>query len=619
MNNTGRNEPCPCGSQKKYKQCCLKSTIPQSTIPQNIAPAIESLQTAMKLQQAGHLRQAEVIYHQILQATPNHPDAMHLLGLLARQEGNHALAVELIEKAARANPVAPVYYNLGNAYQSLGELGKAINSFRKALSINPNYVAALNNLGIALQRQGDLEGAFNCFQMALSLQPNQAELLSNFGDALRQNNQTDKAVECLKTAITLDPHLPSAHLNLGKALDDMGQQEDAIRCIEQALTLNPNHVESLLALARIYADQGQFTRAKEYVDHTLRLSPNNFEAWASLAFFKKMTPNDNAWAQQALSLLGSSSNSAECVLLNYALGKYFDETQQHELAFHHYSLANQAQKARNETFDQTNHHNFVSKIIEANTSESVRHHNSGSNISSRPVFIVGMPRSGTSLMEQILASHHDVFGAGELHFWVRRATENHDSMSTWHENSALLSNLTKEFEFEMNRRSATSSRFVDKMPANFLHLGLIHAAFPQARFIHMLRNPIDTCLSIYFQSFSEQHTYATDLNELAFYFREYQRLMDHWRAILPAEIFLEVSYEELIENPEGWGREAIKFIGLEWDKNCLRFHNTDRKVGTASNWQVRQPIYSTSKSRWLKYQPFIAPLLSLLEDEHQIS
>ncbi len=609
MLSTGRNNPCPCGSQKKYKQCCLKSDARE-----HISDSITNqLRTALQLQQSGNIRQAEAIYHQVLQSSPNHPDALHLLGLLARQEGNYQQAVDLIAKAAKINPVAPVYFNLGNAYQSLDDMENAIDSFRKALSIKPDYVAALNNLGIALQRHGDLEGAFSSFQMALSLQPNQAELLSNFGDVLRLNNQTHQARECLERSVTLAPTLPNAHLNLGKTLDDMGQTSDAIKCIEHALTLNPDHLDSLLALARIYADAGQFTRAQEYVGHILRLSPNNLEAWASLAFFKKMTLNDYAWAQQALLLLNIHPHSIDCIFLNYALGKYFDETQQYSRAFHHYSLANQAQKARNKTFDREPHHNSVNEIIRANTKASVRHHNSGANTSPRPIFIVGMPRSGTSLMEQILASHHDVFGAGELHFWVRKATENYASMSVWHESTDLLADLSKEFECEMNRRTEASLRFVDKMPANFLNLGLIHAAYPNARIIHMQRNPIDTCLSIYFQSFSEQHTYATDLDALAFYYQEYQRLMDHWRAILPTEIFLEVSYEELIENPEGWGRKAIEFIGLEWDENCLRFHDTDRKVGTASNWQVRQPIYSTSKSRWLKYQPFIAPLLSLLE------
>jgi hypothetical protein len=185
-------------------------------------------------------------------------------------------------------------------------------------------------------------------------------------------------------------------------------------------------------------------------------------------------------------------------------------------------------------------------------------------------------------------------------------------MSSWHRDTPLLQDIAAQCEAELQRHSATALRVVDKMPGNFMHLGLIHAVFPQARILHTQRNPVDTCLSIYFQNLSSEHTYANDLDDLAFYYREYHRLMAHWRAVLPPETFLDVPYEGVVEDQEGWSRRILDFIGLEWNERCLNFHETERKVGTASNWQVRQKIYKTSKERWRNYEKFLGPLLDAL-------
>ena len=230
-----------------------------------------------------------------------------------------------------------------------------------------------------------------------------------------------------------------------------------------------------------------------------------------------------------------------------------------------------------------------------------------------------MPRSGTSLTEQILASHPDVFGAGELRFWGEFwEAQNAGHSSAWHpaeNDDALLREAAAQYEAELQRHSSTALRVVDKMPENFKHLGLIHAAFPNARILHTRRNPVDTCLSIHFQDFNNRLAYATDLDDLAFYYREYHRLMAHWRKVLPPEVFMDVPYEALVEDQEGWSRRIIEFTGLEWDERCLSFHETERRVGTASNWQVRQKIYKTSKERWRNYERHVGPLLPLLELE----
>ncbi len=224
-----------------------------------------------------------------------------------------------------------------------------------------------------------------------------------------------------------------------------------------------------------------------------------------------------------------------------------------------------------------------------------------------------MPRSGTSLIEQIIASHPLAFGAGELTFWPTAGITCEPYLSNVKLNEKLSVELAKGYLEKLHQITPDAERVVDKLPGNFFHLGLIHSVFPEARIIHAQRNPIDTCLSIYFQNFNSGHTYAKDLNDLAHFYREYFRMMRHWRKVLPSSVLFELPYEALVEDNEHWSRALIDFVGLEWDERCLRFQDTERKVGTSSNWQVRQKIYKTSKERWRNYEKYVGPLLPLLE------
>jgi len=228
------------------------------------------------------------------------------------------------------------------------------------------------------------------------------------------------------------------------------------------------------------------------------------------------------------------------------------------------------------------------------------------------VFVVGMPRSGTTLVEQILASHPAAFGAGELPFWNGAAAMRIESRSAARAQDSLV-RAAEKYLASLRELSPDASRVIDKMPANFLHLGAIHAALPDARIIHTRRNPIDTCVSIYFQNFGAEHFYASDLDDLAAYYSGYLRLMDHWRRTLPASALLEVPYEQLVEEPETWSRRMLEFVGLPWDSRCLDFHATERTLSTFSKWQARQKINKLSVGRWRRYEPYLRPLLRLVE------
>jgi hypothetical protein len=340
-----------------------------------------------------------------------------------------------------------------------------------------------------------------------------------------------------------------------------------------------------------------------------------------------MTAGDSAWLKEAQRIVGLPPPPSREVHLRYALGKYFDDVAEYEQAFMNYRRANELAARARPAHDRRRVSAGIDQLIELGQ-EWVSRMRNDANRSERPVFIVGMPRSGTTLAEQILASQGAVFGAGELPFWTtaasrHAATRDGDGAARGGGEAARdvgesgegasLARLAKEYLSLLRRLSADALRVVDKMPGNFLYLGLLHAALPQARIIHLRRNPIDTCLSIYFQNFGALHSYANDLEDLAHYYREYVRIMDHWRRILPAGVVLEVWYEELVEDPETWSRRMLEFIGLPWVASCLDFHRSTRPISTFSKWQARQKISASSIGRWRNYARFLGPLRTLAD------
>ncbi len=324
---------------------------------------------------------------------------------------------------------------------------------------------------------------------------------------------------------------------------------------------------------------------------------------------EKWTGNDTKWLEGARVLLAKRLPLEHEISLHYALGKYYDDVGHYDDAFGHYRQANELAKRHAARYDGAKLTRRVDEIIHRFDAAFVRQCRDQGSATELPVFIIGMPRSGTSLTEQILASHPAVFGAGEVTFWDAAFVAFGTSAG-----ADLLLSMAASYVDRIRARSGAALRVVDKMPANFLYAGLIHAALPRAKIIHMRRHPIDTCLSIYFQNFFNRDPYANDLDNLAHYYGEYLRVTDHWRSVLPAASLLEVPYEELIVDQEGWTRRMLDFIGLPWDPECLDFHQTDRVVITASKWQVRQKIHTGSAGRWHRYRQHVAPLLHLVPD-----
>jgi sulfotransferase family protein len=293
------------------------------------------------------------------------------------------------------------------------------------------------------------------------------------------------------------------------------------------------------------------------------------------------------------------------------MGKYCDDVKDYERAFANYRRGNELLKSVAGGFDRQAHSSSADDMTRVLTRETLASITEGGSTSAKPVFVLGMPRSGTSLTEQIIASHPAAGGVGEPDFWLKAARTHRDTIRQAVLDLPARRKLAEDYLRLIERRCPDALRIVDKTPANSDLVGVIHTVFPNARIIRMRRNPIDTCLSCYFQNFSTGMAFTMDLADLADYYRTHQRLMNHWCGVLPPGTILEVPYEELVADQETWTRKILEFIGLEWDERCLAFHETRRSVVTASAWQVRQKIYRRSVERWRNYEKFIGPLKGL--------
>lgn len=472
--------------------------------------------------------------------------------------------------------------------------------------------AYLHELGVSLYLRGELGDAEVPLRSALVLLPESGVALANLAKVFYGRGALRGAETCLRRALRLSPFAEETLYFLSVTLASTGRVDEAEIYQHRLLVLNPWHEGALLLMKHFLTQKGRFDQAEKCLRRVLAITPNSAAALSGLPELRRMTPADAEWMETA-ERLASVVLPGEEVQLRYSMGKYCDDTGDYTRAFGNYARANELSKVMSgNPYDGLAAAAGVDQLIACNPKSRAGLLHNGASVSDRPVFVVGMPRSGTSLVEQILASHPLVFGAGELTFW-RNAKDLLlpgavlDAALT----EETLQRLATRYLDHLATFTTDAARVVDKMPDNFIHLGLIHAAFPNAKFIHTQRHPIDTCLSIYFQSFSAAYRYASDLADLAHYYREYHRLMAHWRGILPEGSMLELRYEDLLADQEGVSRRMVEFVGLDWDERCLNYQDTQRRVATASKWQVRQKLYTTSVARWRHYEAFIAPLKEL--------
>ena len=611
---------------------------------------------ALAHHQAGHVHKAKALYRRILTAHPSYPAALQGMGAIAYQADDHKEAVQYLSKACKIEPdsaelqndlgtvlidsgeldgaeicyrtalrlnpaYAEAHYNLGNLLAKQGKVEAAIERFQEALRHKPDYAGAYYNLGLALQEVERLEEAARAFGRATRLLPYWAEAHKSLGDVLHALGKGEAAVAAYRRAIELNPRFAAAHFGLGKVLHEDERLNEAIASYREALHHDPEMALARLNLGTALQEIGQLEDAVACYRGAIRYEPTA-EGYLGLANARRFSANDEheIAAMEALSTRDDLVDDSR-VCIHFALGKVYDDCGQYDQAFDHYQRGNQLMQ-KSLDFDRAEQTDSISRLITSFSEDIFNRHPGLGSESELPVFIIGMPRTGTTLVEQIIASHPNVQGAGELPYFFRIIQEMPSLLQTATAYPECISALdretarriTGEYINGLRDTSETALRVTDKRPFNYLHLGLIVLLFPKARIIHCRRDPMDVCLSIYFQYFKSRHAYAYDLRHIAHYYHEYERLMAHWRTLWPGRM-LEVDYEALVADQGHISRRVIDYCGLEWDEGCLAFHKTERAVRTASNWQVRQPVYKTSVNRWKLYEIYLGPLKEALGDQ----
>jgi len=699
-----------------------KSTVDPSNLvfstPNNLT-IDQAIQLASQHQVGGRLIHAEQLLRQILQVHPQHPHALHLLGVITYEAGHALLAIDLVRQAIASDPsvalfhsnlaemcrqqhrieeavaygqqailldptMASAYSNLGVALfdaknyeaaqmahekalainqkllQSLNNLGSierargnrglAIDWYRKALNLNENFLEPLINLGAVLTEEDKAIEAIAPLHKALEVQSNSPEALCNLGLAYFKLEDYDKAQSLLRRSLQLRPNYFEALLGLAKVLQELGQLSEALSLLKQAamdfevmpdvwcqlgslysemakdtlakesfdkaLSIDPGCVHALTGLANLSLESGEIAKAKDLLMQALSIDGHNIAVRFHLAQAEKVKLGDNNLiALEAFSANLKSLSLDKQISLHYALGKAYDDLGDFKKAFPQFLEGARLKRGRIKFNSEVETQN-ISALINGFTAERFQGLQGAGVLDPSPIFIVGMPRSGTTLTEQIIATHPSVYGAGELRDLLD-IIQNGSTDANGVGFLGNLGNLSKEkltqwgaqYLAQLRLHNKDVLRITDKMPANYLALGLIPLMLPNAKIIHVKRNPVDTCVSCFMRLFNRHQDATYDLKELGIHYRNYARLMDHWRAVLPENTFLEVEYEEIVSDLETQARKLIKWIGLDWNDACLDFYKNKRNIRTASLTQVRQPIYASSVQRWKNYEEFLGPLL----------
>jgi tetratricopeptide (TPR) repeat protein len=469
---------------------------------------------------------------------------------------------------------------------------------------------------VALHRQGRLDEAEQHYRAALVAFPNEPEVLYGLGLVCSQSGRTDEAVYRFEQVLAARPGHAGALIGLAEALEADGRQQAAIEKLEPLIKAEPDNTAAHFVHGRLLKQLGRFDESREAFARAVALDPENPTFHYMLAESARFTANDTRLvALEALTRDEQRFSGRQRAELHFALFKAYDELERCDDAFAHLAEGNRLYRAL-VPYEEDGVNAFFRDVEATYTAEAMAPFAGTGHPSEVPIFVVGMPRSGTTLVEQILASHPDVYGAGELQY-VRDLIHGDFAGSDY---PAGLTGLGAEglrrfggyYSVRLAALAPGAKRIVDKLPANFRHLGLLHLAMPRARFIHVVRDARDTCFSSYTQLFASGLNYAYELGELGRYYRMAEALMTHWHSVLPAESLLQIRYEHLIADFETEARRLIAFCGLDWNEACLKFYETRRAVRTKSEFQVRRPLYKSSIGRWRRYEHWLGPLLKAL-------
>ena len=610
--------------------------------------------TAVAHHRADRIEEAEALYRRVLEAIPNHPRVLHFLGLIELQRGCPQPGVELIGRAFPALSRSPeAQVDFGNALRLTGEREEAVAAYRRAVAVKPDYVRAHVSLGGVLTELGRFEAAVTHCQSAVSLDPASVAARTSLATALQRAGRLAEAAQAWREIIDLDPDRAESYHQLALRLAELTLFKEAVHCHDRAIALQPNnaafHCAHGYSLLRLYDGEratASFRRAAE-------LAPDSKDAWTGLSWALRLvgrfeeadrcaarlreidpedlravrhvpstgqSPNEEGEIERLLTVVERAEGSIEDrVTAGFALGRLLDKAGRFDEAFAHYTEVNTLVRRNwpfnGDRFDAESFMRSIDALIDTNTEKSLADAVGSGNVSELPVFVVGMPRSGTTLVEQICASHSRIFGAGELDAIPRIAAALAQPSAAKAGRAEASRRAADRHIVQLHHLGRGALRVVDKMPDNVLLVGLIARLFPRARIIYCSRDPRDTSLSCYFQLFSDGAQYFSyELAACGRRCRQIERLAGHWLRLLPLHM-IEVNYENLVRDLEGETRRLIEFLGLDWEPACLDFHRTERTVATISYWQVRQPIYTGSIGRWRSYERHLGRLFAALDGD----
>ena len=582
-----------------------------STVGAARPPDVDDFARALNLQNTGNLAEAEILYVRFLNKNPKHAGAHHNLGLVHLQRNEPAHALPFLYFAVELNPrLAEAHNTLGNALLRLGRKAEAEAVYRRAIETEPRYAVAWANLGNLLLGDNRAVEAEASFARALTLKPDHAGAAMNLAAIMRSGRRFEEALVVLEKASRIAPPSEALLNNLGNAYRDLDRLDDAAKAYQKAAAINPDHAKVWLNLGTAMSHLGRREEGIAALRRAIAVAPRYGDAYMQLVDMSRPGLDDPIIADMQHYLADPATSAVDRMHLAFALGRVHDANGAFDKAFGYFRQGNQMKRGTL-NFSIEGERRFLASLAEVFDKEFMATAPSSDISDDTPVFIIGMMRSGTTLMEQILASHPDVESGDELP-WIPDLTlrgapvgdlgypQSVRAMSR----AELTQRGNRYIELMRQRFGAKALRITDKLPGNFLAAGFISLALPGAKIIHMRRNPYDACLSIYATLFAELHYYAYDLAELGEFYTLYDGLMRHWDEVLPGRI-LHVSYEDLIARPEPEIRRVLEFCGLPFDARCLDFHQTERRVRTASANQVREKLHDRSIGRWRNYERFL--------------
>jgi tetratricopeptide (TPR) repeat protein len=547
---------------------------------------LQEINRAIRLAEKGKKNDALAIYGQIADKIPDDQETRGQFVQLCLILGNAKFAIELLKELIHDFPGNAFHMGmLGNAHMQVNELSQAIDAFQRSIEIDPNLWMVHAYLGATYGKLEQFEKAIEPLERVVALKPSHADSLSNLSVCLTKIGRHEEALAYGKKAIRLDPQNPGYYDDVGCVLTELGQLSEATACFEKAIAFDNTYNNAYLNISKI----------------------------------KKFSEEDASFISSIERQLKRSIPAQERANFHFVLGKIYDDLGEYSKAFKNFHQGNLLAKTRRR--EPTEFRYALKLLRKVFTKERLSMAPALGNPTDLPIFIVGMPRSGTTLIEQIISRHSSVTGAGELetiHEIANKICHPVDSknyVNKWlkHLNHADLNEDAKSYLNVLRKGKEESLRITDKLPENYLYLGFIHLLFPNAKIIHAVRNPLDTCLSCYFQTFPHLH-WVYDMEWIVERYRLYRQVMDYWESVFPPDTILDVNYESLVENQEAESRRLIAHCGLDWEERCLDFKSEKRVVATASQWQVRQPLYKSSVKRWKNYAPHLAALANSLSE-----